>query len=122
MKTVQSQSHITTDGQTVMGLMTRYLLLFYSYGLVFVDAISDERTGLSFVHAAGPCQRSLSRVRVPWDSRPYFENCYICNCRFTASAPTIHGKHSPAVAEGRSQRKRVMSWLPRQSIGALTVA
>jgi hypothetical protein len=28
--------------------------------------------GLSFVYATGPCQRSLSRVRVPWDSRPYF--------------------------------------------------
>jgi hypothetical protein len=32
----------------------------------------NERTGLSFVYAAGPCQRSFSRVRVPWDSRPYF--------------------------------------------------
>jgi hypothetical protein len=32
----QSQSHIATDGQSVMGLMTRYLLLFDSYGLVFV--------------------------------------------------------------------------------------
>jgi hypothetical protein len=35
-------------------------------------ALSDERTGLSFVCAAGSCQRSLSRVRVPWDSWPYF--------------------------------------------------
>jgi hypothetical protein len=35
-------------------------------------ALSDERSDLSFVYAAGPCQRSLSRVRVPWDSRPYF--------------------------------------------------
>jgi hypothetical protein len=34
-------------------------------------ALSDERTGLSFVYAAGPRQRSLSRVRVPWISRPY---------------------------------------------------
>jgi hypothetical protein len=39
----QSQSHIATDGQSVsfavephLGLMTRYLLLFDSYGLVFV--------------------------------------------------------------------------------------
>jgi hypothetical protein len=31
-------------------------------------ALSDERTGLSFIYAAGPRQRSLSRVRVPWDS------------------------------------------------------
>jgi hypothetical protein len=35
-------------------------------------ALSDERTGLSFTIAAGPHQRSHSRVRVPWDSRPYF--------------------------------------------------
>jgi hypothetical protein len=28
--------------------------------------------GLSFIYAAGPRQRSLSRVRVPWDSWPYF--------------------------------------------------
>jgi hypothetical protein len=39
-------------------------------------ALSDERTGLSFVHAAGPCQRSISRVRVPWDSWPYFTVYY----------------------------------------------
>jgi hypothetical protein len=35
-------------------------------------ALSDERSGLSFVCAAGPCQRSLSRVQVPWDLRLYF--------------------------------------------------
>jgi hypothetical protein len=32
-----------------LGLMTKYLLLFDSYGLVFVGALSDEMTGLSFV-------------------------------------------------------------------------
>jgi hypothetical protein len=35
-----------------------------------LGALSDERTGLSFKIAAA--QRSHSRVRVPWDSRPYF--------------------------------------------------
>jgi hypothetical protein len=58
-----------------LGLMTRYLLLFDSYGLVFFwggGALSDKRTGLSFVHATGPCQPNLSRVRVLWDSTPYF--------------------------------------------------
>jgi hypothetical protein len=35
-------------------------------------ALSDERMGLSFVYAAGPGQRSLSRARVPWVSRLYF--------------------------------------------------
>jgi hypothetical protein len=36
--------------------------------LILWSALSDERTGLSFVYAARPRQRSLSRVRVPWDS------------------------------------------------------
>jgi hypothetical protein len=31
--------------------MTRYLLVFDSYGPVFVGLLSDERTGLSFVYA-----------------------------------------------------------------------
>jgi hypothetical protein len=55
-----------------IGLMTRYLLLFDSYGLVFRGALSDKRTGLSFVFAAGTRQRSLTGVRVPWDTWPYF--------------------------------------------------
>jgi hypothetical protein len=37
-----------------------------------MGAVSDERTGLSFTSAAGPRQRSHSRIRVLWDSRPYF--------------------------------------------------
>jgi hypothetical protein len=47
-------------------LMTRYLLLFDSYCLVLWGALSDEMTGLSFVHAAGPHQRSLSQVESLW--------------------------------------------------------
>jgi hypothetical protein len=46
----QSQSHITTDGQSVslgvephLGLMTSYLLLFDSYRLVFCGAPSLTR-------------------------------------------------------------------------------
>jgi hypothetical protein len=35
-------------------------------------AFSKERTGLSFAYAAGPRQGSLSWVRVPWDSWPYW--------------------------------------------------
>jgi hypothetical protein len=37
-----------------------------------LGAFSDERAGLSFTIAAGPRQRSHSRVLVLWDSRPYF--------------------------------------------------
>jgi hypothetical protein len=39
--------------------------------LFLCGALSDERTGLSFVYAAGHHQRSLSRARVPWVSWPY---------------------------------------------------
>jgi hypothetical protein len=67
----QSEGHIATDGQSVslvvephVGITTRYLLLFDSNGRVLWGALSDERTGLSFVYAVGPRQRSLSRVRV----------------------------------------------------------
>jgi hypothetical protein len=36
-----------------LGLMTKYLLLFDSYGLVVWGAFSDERTDVSFIYAAG---------------------------------------------------------------------
>jgi hypothetical protein len=52
--------------------MTRYIFLFDNLVLLLWGALSDERTGLSFVYAVGPCRRSLSRARVPRDSRPYF--------------------------------------------------
>jgi hypothetical protein len=37
--------------------MTRYLLCLTVTVLILWGALSDERTGLPFVHAAGPCQR-----------------------------------------------------------------
>jgi hypothetical protein len=40
--------------------------------LLMWGALCDKRTGLSFTIAAGPRQRSYSRVRVPLDPRPYF--------------------------------------------------
>jgi hypothetical protein len=36
-------------------------------GLLMWDALSDERTALSFTIAAGPRQRSHSQVRIPRD-------------------------------------------------------
>jgi hypothetical protein len=53
--------------------MTRYFhyCLTVTVFILWI-ALSEERTGLSFVYAAGRCQSSLSRVRFPWDSRPYF--------------------------------------------------
>jgi hypothetical protein len=55
-----------------LGPKARYLLLSDSCQLVDVGALSDEKAYLSFTIAAGPRQRSHSRVRVPQNSRPYF--------------------------------------------------
>jgi hypothetical protein len=36
--------------------------------LLMWDALSDERTGMSFTIAPGPRQRGHLRVLIPWDS------------------------------------------------------
>ena len=64
----QSQSHIATDGQSVSkfwcqapsGAHDQIFITLKVKVLFLLGAISNERTGLSFVHAAGPCQRSFS--------------------------------------------------------------
>jgi hypothetical protein len=71
-------SDVTTDGQSpslswnkapVWGLRPDFCYCPTIAGLLMWDALSDERTGLSFAISAGPRNRSHSRVRVPWDSR-----------------------------------------------------
>jgi hypothetical protein len=77
----QSQSYVTTDGQSaslswyqapIWGLRPDFYYCQRVAGLLTWGVLSNERTGLSFTIAAGPRQRSHSRVRVPWTSRPYF--------------------------------------------------
>jgi hypothetical protein len=77
----QSQSYVTTDDQPaslswcqapIWGLRPEYYFCRTVAGLLLWGALSDERTDLPFSIAAGPRQRSYSRGRVPWDSRPYF--------------------------------------------------
>jgi hypothetical protein len=83
----ESESYVTTHGQSaslswyktpIRGLRpdfyfrTEYGIRLTVTFLIPWGALSDERTGLSFVCAAGPCQRSLSRVLIPLDLRPYF--------------------------------------------------
>jgi hypothetical protein len=90
----QSQSHIPTDGWSVSQSVMVSSPIWGScpgiyYCLTFMvlflwGAFSDERTGLSFIYAAGPCQRSLSRVRVPRDTRLYFT---VSDLRLTFSSP-----------------------------------
>jgi hypothetical protein len=52
--------------------MTRYLLLFDSYGHVFLGRPFWLEDRFVFVYAAGPRQHNPSCVWVPWDSWPYF--------------------------------------------------
>jgi hypothetical protein len=80
-KNSESESYITTDGQSpslswnkapICGLRPDFYYCLIVAGLLIWGALSDEKTGLSFTMAAGPRQRSHSRVRVPWDLWPYF--------------------------------------------------
>jgi hypothetical protein len=66
-------------------------------------ALSDERSGLSFVCGAGPCQRSLSRVRVPWDLRPYFT---VSHSRLPFSSPPMTRRVTVEVFDPISTRVR----------------
>jgi hypothetical protein len=67
-----------------LGLMTRYLLLFDSYGIVFLGRPLWRKGSLAFVYAVGPRQRSLYGVRLPWDSWPYFT---VSDLRLPFSSP-----------------------------------
>jgi hypothetical protein len=64
-------------------------------------ALSDERTGLSFIYAAGLCQRNLSLVRVPWDSRPYFT---VSDLRLPISSPPTTRRVTVEVFDPASTR------------------
>jgi hypothetical protein len=98
-------------------LITRYIYFYLTImALLFWGALSDERTDLSFVYAADPCQRSLSRVRVPWDSRPYFT---VSNLRLPFLSPlttrsvmvwqlTAHS--SRYIAAARTSQKKFYCW------------
>jgi hypothetical protein len=72
-------------------------------------ALSDERTGMSFVYAAGPCQPSLSRVRVPWDSRPYFT---LSDLRLPFSSPPTTRRVTVDVFDPASTRDQTSPGIP----------
>jgi hypothetical protein len=95
-----------------LGLMTRYLLLFDSYGLDLWGALSNERTGLSFLYAACPRQRSLSRVGVPWDSWPSFT---VSDLRLPFSSPPTTRRVTVEVFAPASTRAMVTSAILRIS-------
>jgi hypothetical protein len=70
-------------------------------GLLMWDTLSDEKTGLSFTIAAGARQRSHSRVRVSWDSRPCFT---VSDSRLSFSSPRTTLRVTVEVFEPASTR------------------
>jgi hypothetical protein len=70
-------------------------------GLFMWDALSDERTGLSFTTSAGPRQRSHSQVRVPSHSLPYFT---VSDSRLPFSSPPTTRRVTVEVFDPASTR------------------
>jgi hypothetical protein len=60
--------HRATNKATIWGLRPEFYYCQTVAGLLMWGALSDERTDLPFIIAAGPRQRSDSQARVPWDS------------------------------------------------------
>jgi hypothetical protein len=85
-----------------LGVEPQTFIAVWQLGSCFVGALSDERTGLSFVYAAGRCQRSISRVRVAWNSRPYFT---VSDLRLPFSSPPTTRKVTVEVFDPASTRK-----------------
>jgi hypothetical protein len=69
-------------------------------------ALSDERMGLLFANAAGPCQRSHSWVRVPWDSLQYFT---LSDSRLPTSSPPTTHRATVGVLDPASTRDSVIT-------------
>jgi hypothetical protein len=70
-RSIGQSANLSWNKSPIWGLRPDYYSCQTVAGLLLWGALSDERTGLSFTIAGGPRQRSLSRVRVPWDWRPY---------------------------------------------------
>jgi hypothetical protein len=111
-----TESYVTTDGQSaslswnkppMWGLRPDFCYCQTVAVLLIWGALSNEMTGLSFTIAAGPCQCSYSRVRVPWDSRPYFT---ASNSRLPFSPPPMTRRATVEFFDSASTR----DWHPNQ--------
>jgi hypothetical protein len=89
----ESESYITADSQSaclswIKSPVSSLRPDFY-YSQIFAcllmwGVLSDDRTDLSFTIAPGPRQSSHFRVRLPWDSWPYFT---VSDSRLPFSSP-----------------------------------
>jgi hypothetical protein len=110
LRKFESESYVTTDDQSaslswnkapIWGLQPDLYYCLTVAGLLIWGALSDERTGLSFTIAAGPHQRSLPRVPVPWESRPYFT---VSDLRLPFSSPPTTRRVTVEVFDPASTR------------------
>jgi hypothetical protein len=89
----ESEPYISTDGESaslswnkapIWVLRPDFYYCQTAAGLLMWGALSDERRGPSFTIFPGPRQRSHFRVRLPWDSWPYFT---VSDSRLPFSSP-----------------------------------
>jgi hypothetical protein len=66
------------------GAYVQILITVRQLLVCWCGVLSDNRTGLSLTIVSGPRQRSHFRVRVPWDSQPYFT---VSDSRLPISSP-----------------------------------
>jgi hypothetical protein len=87
------------------GRVCLYIYYCLAIRVLFLwGALSDEWTGLSVVYAAGPCQCSLSWVRVPWDSRTYFT---VSGLRLLFPSPPTTRRVTVGILDPASTRVRM---------------
>jgi hypothetical protein len=106
----ESECYVTTDSQSAilswnkapfLGLRPDIYYCLTVAGLLIWGTLSDESMVLSFTIAAGPRQRSHFRVRVPWDSWPYFT---VSDSRFPFSSPPTTRRFTVDVFNAASTR------------------
>jgi hypothetical protein len=105
------ESCFTTGGQsaslswntaTIWGLRPHFYYCQTVAGLLMWGALSDERKGLSFTIATGLRQCSHFRVRLQWDSWPYFTDS---DSRLPFSSPPTTRRVTVEVFDPTSTRE-----------------
>jgi hypothetical protein len=85
----------------IWGLRPDFYYCQTNAGSLMWVALSDERAGRSFTTSAGPSQRSHFRVRIPWDSWPYFT---LTDSRLPFSSPPTTCRATVEVFDPASTR------------------
>jgi hypothetical protein len=108
----ESEFYVMPDDQSaslswnkasIWGLRPDFYFCRTVASLLIWGTLFDVRTGLSFKIAAGPHQLIYSRVRVPWDSRPYFT---VSDSRLPFSSPSTNRRATVEVFEPATTRNK----------------